>query len=129
MTETAWWWHFLGLKPDASKVEIKSAYHRLAKLLHRDHGGTDEDMQRLNEAYHLALADNGPAAQDPPRHEPPPKSAPREPFFTSASHRVGRVLVQVWNSTFCWIFIVLIAWTVVAALLSDPKTPALTWPR
>ena len=41
------YWHFLGLKPGATKAEIKSAYHRLANLLHRDHGSTDEDMQRL----------------------------------------------------------------------------------
>jgi hypothetical protein len=45
MTEIAWYWHFLGLKPGANKAEIKSAYHRLAKLLHRDHGGTDEDSR------------------------------------------------------------------------------------
>jgi hypothetical protein len=81
MTEIAWYWHFLGLKPGATKAEIKSAYHRLAKLLHRDHGGTDEDMQRLNEAYHLALADVGPAYQvrpkSEPRHEPPPPPPPR----------------------------------------------------
>jgi hypothetical protein len=35
---------------------------------------TDEDMQRLNEAYHLAIADNGPAYQEQlkaePRYEP-----------------------------------------------------------
>jgi predicted flap endonuclease-1-like 5' DNA nuclease len=85
MTEIAWYWHFLGLKPGATRAEIKSAYHRLAKLLHRDHGGTDEDMQRLNEAYHLALADNGPTAQEPPQ----PKPAPREPVFTPEARRVG----------------------------------------
>src|SRR6516225_4212855 len=102
MSEIAWYWHFLGLKPGASKAEIKGAYHRLAKLLHRDHGGTDEDMQRLNEVYHLALADNGPAFQEPPRQEPPkaeprhepppppPRPAPREPFFTPAAHKAWK---------------------------------------
>jgi hypothetical protein len=112
-----WYWHFLGLKPGGTKAEIKSAYHRLAKLLNRDHGGTDEDMQRLNEAYHLALADtdNGPAYQEAPktepRHEPPPppprqerpkaeqpwsrygRERPREPFFTPAARSVVRGLL------------------------------------
>jgi curved DNA-binding protein CbpA len=115
MSEIAWYWHFLGLKPGASKAEIKSAYHRLAKLLHRDHGGTDEDMQRLNEAYHLALADHGPAYQEArktePRHEPPPpqppkaeqpwsrygRERPREPFFTPTARSVVRGLIN-WAS-------------------------------
>jgi hypothetical protein len=133
-----WYWHFLGLKPGATKAEIKSAYHRLAKLLHRDHGGTDEDMQRLNEAYHLALADNGPAYQEPPktepRYEPPPppprqeprkaeqpwsrygRERPREPFFTPTARNVVRGLIN-------WGVIAALIWGFVAALVSDPKAP------
>jgi hypothetical protein len=102
MTEIAWYWHFLGLKPGATKAEITSAYHRLAKLLHRDHGGTDEDMQRLNEAYHLALADNGQAYQDPPkaepRHEPPPPPRPEPPPSSrpiSLGQRVSIFMLQL----------------------------------
>jgi DnaJ domain len=71
MTVKAWYWHFLGLEPWASEGEIRSAYRRLAKLLHGDHGGTDADMQRLNEAYRLALAE--------PQHEPPARSGPPSP--------------------------------------------------
>jgi curved DNA-binding protein CbpA len=92
VTEIAWYWHFLGLQPGASKADIKSAYHRLAKLLHRDHGGIDQDMQRLNEAYHLAMSDNGPAHQEPPRPKPPPRPQAARAFpdkaatFTQKSH-------------------------------------------
>jgi hypothetical protein len=111
LTEIAWWWHFLGLQPGATKTEIKAAYHRLAKLLHRDHGGTDEDMVRLNEAYHLALAHSAPAFQEPPHQEPPkakpqhepprspppqPKAAPqREPIFTPEARKILLRALQI----------------------------------
>jgi curved DNA-binding protein CbpA len=39
-----WYWHFLGLSPTATKVEITAAYRRLAKLLHLDRGSTEADM-------------------------------------------------------------------------------------
>jgi hypothetical protein len=126
VNDIAWWWHFLGLKPGASKAEIKAAYHRLAKLLHRDHGGTDEDMVRLNEAYHLALADNEPAFQEPPHQEPPkakpqhepppsppprPKAAPqREPIFTLKARRILNIVI-----------LLLIVAGFIASVLSDPK--------
>jgi hypothetical protein len=127
VNDIAWWWRFLGLKPGASKAEIKAAYHRLAKLLHRDHGGTDEDMVRLNEAYHLALTDNGPAFQEPPRqpkakprHEPPrsppprPKAAPqRDPLFTPEARRILRGALQI------AIFFAIVAGFM--ASVSDPK--------
>jgi hypothetical protein len=72
-----WYWHFLGLAPGASKADIKRGYHRLAKLLHRDRGGTDEDMRRLNEAYTLAMGEDPPRASEAaPRHEPPRQDSP-----------------------------------------------------
>jgi len=43
----------LGVKPDASTMEIKRAYRRLARLHHPDVNAVSEDAQikRLNEAY------------------------------------------------------------------------------
>jgi curved DNA-binding protein CbpA len=43
----------LGVKPDASNMEIKRAYRRLARLHHPDVNVVSEDAQikRLNEAY------------------------------------------------------------------------------
>jgi DnaJ domain len=80
-----WYWHFLGLKPGSSKKEILAAYRRLAKRLHPDHGGTDADFQRLNEAFHNATAAHRQAAV-PTAAEEPNKArtqlAPRQPIPT-----------------------------------------------
>jgi hypothetical protein len=65
-----WYWHFLGLQPGASRHDIEHAHRRLAKLLHPDHGGTNEDMVRLNEAYELAK-DAAPPAGEPATEKPP----------------------------------------------------------
>jgi hypothetical protein len=103
----------------------KSAYHRLAKLLHRDPGGTDEDMATAERGVPLSAlrqrACVSRTAAPSPRHEPPPppppKPAPREPFFTPAARKV-------WN----WIVLTAVALAAVAALFSDPRTPKTTVP-
>lgn len=42
----------LGVGPDASAAEIRSAYRRLARALHPDHGGgAASEMTSLNDAY------------------------------------------------------------------------------
>lgn len=41
----------LGIAPTASPAEIASAYHRLARLLHPDVGGTGALFHRVNTAY------------------------------------------------------------------------------
>ncbi len=46
----------LGIKFPSSLPEIKAAYRKLAKFAHPDTGGTEEQMQALNEAYSV-LAD------------------------------------------------------------------------
>lgn len=46
----------LGLEPQASAGEVKSAYRALASRAHPDVGGSNEDMVYLNEA-HLVLSD------------------------------------------------------------------------
>jgi hypothetical protein len=53
----AWYWEFLGLEPGASHTEISKAYRRLAKTCHRDGGGSDVLMRKLNEARTLALGE------------------------------------------------------------------------
>jgi len=45
----------LGLKTGAEKEAVKSAYLRLAKECHPDHGGNAEDFKRLQEAYETAM--------------------------------------------------------------------------
>lgn len=41
----------LGLKPSASRTEIREAYQRLARLHHPDRGGDPAEMARINRAY------------------------------------------------------------------------------
>jgi curved DNA-binding protein CbpA len=43
-------WETLGLEPGAAFAEIESAYRKKAKLCHPDHGGSHEQMARLNAA-------------------------------------------------------------------------------
>ena len=46
----------LHLLPDAPPELIKAAYRELAKLNHPDHGGNEETMKLLNEAFRLLAA-------------------------------------------------------------------------
>jgi hypothetical protein len=45
------WWEVLGVKQDASRADIRSAYQALSLVHHPDRGGKDEDMARLNIAF------------------------------------------------------------------------------
>ena len=44
-------YRLLGLSPSASWAEIQTAYRRKAKVHHPDHGGDEDAMRALNEAY------------------------------------------------------------------------------
>lgn len=49
-------WHdVLGVSPDASDIEIQSAYRRLAQERHPDRGGTADAMAELNQARESGL--------------------------------------------------------------------------
>jgi hypothetical protein len=48
-------WSTLGLKPDATVQEIKSAYKKRALETHPDRGGTSADFRALQAAYESAL--------------------------------------------------------------------------
>ena len=45
------WWEVLGVKQDADRNSIRSAYKALAMIHHPDRGGKDEDIKRLNDAF------------------------------------------------------------------------------
>lgn len=49
--ETDLYFQILGLSPSASWEEIERAYRRKAKIHHPDHGGDEDAMRTLNEAY------------------------------------------------------------------------------
>jgi len=44
-------YRILGLSPSASWDEIERAYRQKAKVHHPDHGGDEDAMRTLNEAY------------------------------------------------------------------------------
>ncbi len=67
----------LGLGPDATSEEIRTARRRLAKANHPDQGGDQGAMQRINEAADAALltVDAGvPVAPAPETAEPDPSA-------------------------------------------------------
>ena len=49
--ETDIFFRLLGLSPSASWEEIERAYRKKAKIHHPDHGGDEDAMRTLNEAY------------------------------------------------------------------------------
>ena len=82
----------LGLGPDATSAEIRTARRRLAKLNHPDQGGDPVAMQRINEAADAALhtVDSGvPVATDPGAGEPDPSAGRNAWIRTSGSHLSG----------------------------------------
>ncbi|MBX7259511.1 MAG: J domain-containing protein [Candidatus Hydrogenedentes bacterium] len=46
-------YRMLGISPTASWDEIERAYRRKAKVHHPDHGGDEDTMRALNEAFAL----------------------------------------------------------------------------
>lgn len=48
---------WFGLGADATKRDVKHAYHERAKREHPDRGGTNADMQDLNAWYDAAMRD------------------------------------------------------------------------
>lgn len=49
-------YEILGLKPGASKADIKAAHRRLMAAAHPDHGGSDWIAARLNQARDVLLS-------------------------------------------------------------------------
>lgn len=45
------WFEILGVKADATKADIRSAFRALSLTHHPDSGGNEEDFKRLNEAF------------------------------------------------------------------------------
>jgi len=51
MTDSMAYYNILGVPRDASNIDIKKAYQKLAKTHHPDKGGNKENFQKINEAY------------------------------------------------------------------------------
>lgn len=48
-------WKVLGIEQGASEERLSARYRELARKLHPDHGGTDAQMAKVNQAYSDAL--------------------------------------------------------------------------
>lgn len=82
----------LGLRPDATSEEIRTARRRLAKVNHPDQGGDPAAMQRINEAADAALVTvdaSGPVAPSPAPAEPEPSARPSPRTQTSGGRLSG----------------------------------------
>ena len=53
-TASTSWWSVLGVAPNASEVEVESAYRRLAKQHHPDAGGDATSFHAVTDAYRQA---------------------------------------------------------------------------
>jgi hypothetical protein len=51
----------LGLSPSASWDEVERAYRQKAKIHHPDHGGDEDTMRALNDAYRMIKRSRGKA--------------------------------------------------------------------
>jgi hypothetical protein len=93
----------LGVSPSATEKEVKKAYRALARRHHSDHGGDDERMIALNQAYEVLgdagqrqAYDRGRAAKvrreqpAPKRPGPPPPPRPTQPAPLEAA--IGEAL-------------------------------------
>jgi hypothetical protein len=49
------WYTVLGVSPEATREEIKTAYRRMAAATHPDAGGDTEQFTRISKAYHQGL--------------------------------------------------------------------------
>jgi hypothetical protein len=58
-SETDLSFRLLGLSPSANWDEIERAYRKKAKIHHPDHGGDEDTMRALNEAYSLIKKSRG----------------------------------------------------------------------
>lgn len=53
-------YRMLGLSPSASWEDVERAYRQKAKIHHPDHGGDEDTMRVLNEAYARLKSQRGP---------------------------------------------------------------------
>jgi hypothetical protein len=84
----------LGLGPDATREDVRTARRRLAKANHPDQGGDPVAMQRINEAADAALLTleaGVPVAPDPAtaESEPEPSGRPNARRQPSGGHLSG----------------------------------------
>jgi DnaJ-class molecular chaperone len=52
---SAKWWDVMGIKPDATREDVRNAFRALSKVHHPDAGGNEEDFKRLRKAFDEAM--------------------------------------------------------------------------
>lgn len=87
----------LGVSPDCSDKELKSAYRKACLRLHPDKGGDKQLFQQLQDSYAKILEERASAKARPanvttkerPSHEPPNASTSKHPAESPASERLA----------------------------------------
>lgn len=54
-----WWADYFGVPEDASKEDVRAAYRNMAKTMHPDQGGSEEQFQELQDQWVLYAALHG----------------------------------------------------------------------
>lgn len=99
----------LGVEPGASVAELRAARRRLAKALHPDHaGGDNEAMRRLNRAFDAAMAEHaarfGHEVGSPPNQfgdqggPAPPRRAPSRIVHDVASFTIEALPAEAFEA-------------------------------
>ena len=127
----------LGLKPGASRADIKEAYRDLVKVWHPDRLGDDprlrrkaeEKLKQVNDAYRILCADQGTggsAAHKPQnpasstrRPAPPPHSYASAPIPHSARPKLAKIHPGLWF--YVLLGMLLLSAAVYAVYLSGPE--------
>ena len=75
----------LGAERDASQGEIERLYKRKAAQHHPDHGGDEEEMKSLNEAYGVLRDERRRRVYDAERERPVDTYAPARPYSSPSA--------------------------------------------
>ena len=81
----------LGAERDATQAEIERLYKRQAAYHHPDHGGDEERMKALNEAYRVLRDREARDAYDAERHPPAQEFVPHSSPSARADILSGRL--------------------------------------
>ncbi len=90
----------LGVRREASAIEIDRAYRREARKRHPDGGGSEEEMKSLNEAHDVLSDSETRQAYDQERRPSPSTYASSMAFDSEAASKAGTLGIPVSDPDF-----------------------------